>query len=150
MRRSALSLISARNAGSLMAPTGPRRARRPVPGAVAAGARAGEHAGPLVQVPALGAGRAEVRRYRFPGRSRSPALLDPFGQHLDLGVGQRAAPARAKAGIALLCAAVTARPSEMTCRNSASGTMARKTGSFSGGAGPSLPSAPWQPAQCAP
>src|SRR5260370_15308395 len=35
----------------------------------------------------------------------------------------------------------------MTCSNSSSGTMARNIGSLSGGAGPSWPSAPWQPAQ---
>src|SRR5262249_36108272 len=54
---------------------------------------------------------------------------------------------RAKAGIGLFCSGVTVRPSVMTRSNSAAGTIARKIGSLRGGAGPRLPSAPWQPAQ---
>ena len=107
--------------------------------AVATGARAVEHSGPLVEVLALRASGTLIRRCRFLGRSRRPSLLDPFGCAACTWASVSGPPLeRANAGIAVFWAAVTARPSEMTDRNSASGTMARKTGSLSDGAGPEL------------
>src|SRR5262249_10826467 len=51
-----------------------------------------------------------------------------------------------KAGIKLFCVDVTVRPSVITRANSASATMARKSGAWGGGAGPGFPAPPWQPA----
>ena len=151
MRRSAWSLISARNAGSLMAPTGRSPCSPPCPwlpwqpAQARANTRAPSSGFPLL-VPAglrYGGGAS-------PDAAGPQRFLIPSASTWTWASVSGPPLARAKAGIGLLWAALTARPSEMTCRSSASGTMARKTGSFSGGAGPSLPSAPWQPAQCAP
>ena len=88
-------------------------------------------------------GRLEVGRYL--GDLEIGGLPAPFesaGQSGDLRVGEGPPLVRAKAGMG-----VPGRPSWITLASTSSGTMARKSPSLSGGAGPSRPVAPWQPEQ---
>ena len=71
--------------------------------------------------------------------------LDFHHQDLDLRLRQHSAALLAKAGIRDFF-----RPLARTPCNSVTGTMARKSGSLSGSAGPNFPSLPWHPAQFCP
>src|SRR5712691_353764 len=141
--RSAWSLISARKARSLTAPA----CLAPFPSSPwqAAQARAKTFAPRSLSPTFFGA------RYGggscFGGAPPQRALI-PFATASTCAAFSGPPLSREKAGIGLFCAGVTGRPSVITRSNSSLGTMARNIGSLSGGAGPSLPSAPWQPAQC--
>ena len=71
------------------------------------------------------------------GWSRPHRRLDTLGERFHLLVGQRPPLLCAKAGIG-----VPGRPSVISSSKTESGTIVRKSGSFSGGAGPSLPVGP--------
>ena len=93
IRRSTWSLISARKAGSLIAPADlpvlPRRGNPRRPGE---GLRPGDGGRRVVEFRLRQRDRRGLRR--IGGRPRLPVRLDALGEHLHLLVGQRAAVLR--------------------------------------------------------
>ena len=148
-RRRAWSLIRARKSGSLIAPTRLacptcRPGRRPV--ARRAGPSEYASAAFLRSLSATPASLASSKLRRRSARGRLDSVpscaLDALGQDLDLLGRQMSAHGHGKG---------RHQGAGRPCRDDALQLRvrhrARNSLSFSGGAGPSLPSAPWQPAQ---